>query len=93
MKLWFISDTHCKHDRLEVPDADAVIHCGNESTHGNAWMNEPEARKFFEWYSARANPFMSAQNPSRDTSLLQSLTNGDPEFIGKAHGGLLLVAI
>ena len=93
MKLWFISDTHCKHDGLEVPDADAVIHCGDESTHGNAWMNEPQAREFFEWYSALPIPSMSAQNPSRDTSLLQGLTNGDPEFIRKAHGGLLLVAI
>jgi Icc-related predicted phosphoesterase len=51
MKIWFISDTHNLHRELVVPDVDVVIHCGDESTHGNAWMNEPEARRFFEWYS------------------------------------------
>jgi Icc-related predicted phosphoesterase len=29
----------------------AVIHCGDESVCGNEWLNEPEARAFFEWYS------------------------------------------
>jgi len=52
MKIWFISDTHNEHEGLKVPNADMVIHCGDESTHGNARMNEPEARRFFEWYSA-----------------------------------------
>lgn len=51
MKIWFISDTHNRHRELTVPDADLVIHCGDESTHGNAWMNEPEARQFLDWYS------------------------------------------
>ena len=50
MKIWFISDTHNLHRELIVPDVDLVIHCGDESTHGNAWMNEPEARPFFDWY-------------------------------------------
>jgi Icc-related predicted phosphoesterase len=51
MKIWFISDTHNEHEKLRVPEADWVIHCGDESTHGNAWLNEPEARRFFEWYA------------------------------------------
>jgi Icc-related predicted phosphoesterase len=51
MKIWFISDTHNRHRELTVPEVDLVIHCGDESTHGNAWMNEPEARSFFDWYS------------------------------------------
>ncbi|TWT80339.1 Calcineurin-like phosphoesterase superfamily domain protein [Planctomycetes bacterium CA13] len=51
MKIWFISDTHNLHRELTVPDVDAVIHCGDESTHGNAWLNEPEARDFFNWFS------------------------------------------
>nr|WP_231615619.1 metallophosphoesterase [Novipirellula artificiosorum] len=51
-KIWFISDTHNEHLGLQVPEVDLVIHCGDESTHGNAWMNEPEARRFFDWYSA-----------------------------------------
>lgn len=52
MKIWVISDTHCEHEGLEVPDVDGVIHCGDESNHGNAWMNEPEAKRYFDWYSA-----------------------------------------
>jgi Icc-related predicted phosphoesterase len=52
MKVWFISDTHNQHRYLTVPDVDLVIHCGDESNNINATMNEPEARDFFEWYTA-----------------------------------------
>ncbi|MEQ1826080.1 MAG: metallophosphoesterase [Pirellula sp.] len=52
MKIWFISDTHNKHRLLQIPGGlDAVIHCGDESEAGNAEFNEPEARRFFEWFS------------------------------------------
>ncbi|MEO8270306.1 MAG: metallophosphoesterase, partial [Aureliella sp.] len=51
MKFWFISDTHGEHEGLLVPqEVDAVIHCGDESNAGNAWLNEPESRRFFDWY-------------------------------------------
>jgi len=73
MKLWFISDTHCKHDGLEIPDVDAVIHCGDESTHGNAWMNESEARKFFEWYSALPIPTRIFVPGNHSTAIEQGL--------------------
>ncbi len=46
MKIWFISDTHNEHLGLQVLEVDLVIQCGDESTHGNAWMNEPEVRRF-----------------------------------------------
>ncbi len=52
MKIWFISDTHNEHEHLKVPAVDLVIHCGDESELGDAWMNELESRRFFEWYSA-----------------------------------------
>jgi Icc-related predicted phosphoesterase len=53
MKCWLISDTHNHHSKLRVPHGvDIVIHCGDESDCGNAWLNEPEARDFFNWYSA-----------------------------------------
>jgi predicted phosphohydrolase len=52
LRIWFISDTHNHHDELDVPQGiDVVIHCGDESDHGNAWLNLPEAREFFNWYS------------------------------------------
>ncbi len=53
MRCWLISDTHNHHSKLKVPDGlDVVIHCGDESENGNEWLNEPESRAFFEWYSA-----------------------------------------
>ncbi len=51
-RIWFISDTHNKHAKLEVPpDVDAAIHCGDESMQRKSKWNEPEARDFFRWYS------------------------------------------
>lgn len=53
VRIWFISDTHNQHEGLRVPEGiDAVIHCGDEANAGNAWLNEPESRRFFAWYSA-----------------------------------------
>ncbi len=52
MKIWFISDTHNEHERLHVPVADLVIHCGDESESNNAHFNESETRAFFDWFSA-----------------------------------------
>ena len=52
MKIWFVSDTHGRHELLDVPNVDLVIHCGDESESRNEWMNEPESRKFFDWYAA-----------------------------------------
>jgi hypothetical protein len=53
VRFWLVSDTHNRHDELHVPSGiDVVIHCGDESDCGNEWSNEPEARAFFEWYSA-----------------------------------------
>jgi predicted phosphohydrolase len=53
MRCWLISDTHNHHAKLNVPNGlDVVIHCGDESECGNEWLNEPEARAFFEWYSS-----------------------------------------
>lgn len=53
MRCWLISDTHNHHSELDVPHGiDVVIHCGDESESGNEWLNEPEARAFFDWYSA-----------------------------------------
>ena len=73
MKIWFLSDTHCEHQGLEVPEADAVIHCGDESMHGNAWMNEPEARRFFEWYSALEIPVKIFVPGNHSTAIEQGL--------------------
>jgi len=51
MRIWFLSDTHGRHRELEIPQADLVIYCGDESNHSDPVMNEPEARDFLDWYS------------------------------------------
>ena len=51
LKIWFISDTHGQHQKLSVPKADVVIHCGDESDNGNPFLNEPESRTFFKWFT------------------------------------------
>jgi Icc-related predicted phosphoesterase len=51
MKIWFISDTHGFHKYFHVPQADMVIHCGDEANYSDPALNAPESQKFFEWYS------------------------------------------
>jgi len=47
MKLCIISDTHNKHKRLKLPEADAIIHCGDFTSEGK----EHQVRDFLKWYS------------------------------------------
>ncbi len=47
IKLVFISDTHNKHDRFEIPDGDIVIHCGDVSGMGR----KNEILNFADWFS------------------------------------------
>ncbi len=46
MKFTCISDTHQKHDEIEVPEADIVFHSG-DSNSGSL----PRLRNFLEWFS------------------------------------------
>jgi len=48
MKVLCISDTHGKHKKLTLPEADMIIHAGDISGKGEAW----QIREFFEWFSA-----------------------------------------
>lgn len=48
MKICVISDTHNKHKKLILPDADVIIHCGDISSMGH----EHEIKNFVKWYSS-----------------------------------------
>ena len=51
MKIWHISDTHGYHDLLTIPNGiDMVIHSGDCSNPRDPYNNEPEVRKFIDWY-------------------------------------------
>lgn len=34
IRIVVLSDTHTKHDKIEVPDGDILIHAGDFSFHG-----------------------------------------------------------
>ncbi len=73
MKIWFISDTHTRHAGLKVPDVDMVIHCGDESNHGNPWLNEAESRNFFSWYRQLPIPHKIFVPGNHSTAIEQGL--------------------
>lgn len=51
MKIWCISDTHCKEDQLRIPEGiDMVIHSGDFSNQKSPYTNEHEARTFLIWF-------------------------------------------
>lgn len=46
MKILAISDTHNRHNKVEIPTCDILIHAGDESFNGT----EIETRNFFKWF-------------------------------------------
>ncbi|TVZ56932.1 Icc-related predicted phosphoesterase [Lutibacter sp. Hel_I_33_5] len=47
MKIVFISDTHNKHNDIEIPKGDILIHAGDVSSRGRA----NEINGFLDWFS------------------------------------------
>jgi len=47
MKIAFISDTHGKHQQLDLPEADLLIHAGDISGRGLKW----QVREFIDWFA------------------------------------------
>ena len=45
MKFVFLSDTHCKHNEIKIPNGDCFIFCGDMSYRGD--MSEIEGFSFF----------------------------------------------
>lgn len=53
MKIVCISDTHGKHQGLEVPEGDLLIHAGDVSRRGKA----KEIHKFNDWLGTLSHPY------------------------------------
>ena len=51
MKIYFLSDTHCRHKELKIPKCDIIIHCGDEANSKDSETNLTESKDFFDWYS------------------------------------------
>lgn len=49
MKICFISDTHCYHNKLTLPECDILVHSGDYSFTGNI----PEVNGFLTWFASQ----------------------------------------
>lgn len=47
LRIVAISDTHGQHRKLQIPDADVIIHLGDACEGGD----EDQLRDFFQWFS------------------------------------------
>ena len=52
MNITVISDTHNKHEYLDIPLSDVIIHCGDFSSGG-----EISTFKFLNWFKTLKNPY------------------------------------
>jgi Icc-related predicted phosphoesterase len=74
MKIWHISDTHTYHDLLTIPEGiDMVIHSGDCSNPRDPYNNEPEVRKFIDWYKALPIEHKIYVAGNHDTSIEKGL--------------------
>jgi len=46
MRICFISDTHTWHGNIVIPQADILVHCGDNTIYGEIW----EMKNFIEWF-------------------------------------------
>jgi predicted phosphohydrolase len=76
MKILCISDTHGRHDALQLPPADMIIHAGDFSAFGQ----KDDAHRFLDWFSrlpyrhkvfiAGNHDFLAESNPERFARLV-----------------------
>lgn len=50
MLIYGIGCTHMKHEHLEIPKCDVIIHTGDESNSKNPDINRNECLDFLDWY-------------------------------------------
>ena len=74
MKIWHISDTHGYHELLQIPECiDMVIHSGDCSNVRNPYNNEPEVKKFIDWFSSLDIKYKVYVAGNHDTSIEKKL--------------------
>jgi Icc-related predicted phosphoesterase len=78
MKIWHISDTHGFHELLQIPEGvDMVIHSGDCSNPRDPYNNEPEVRKFIDWFSNLPIKHKVFVAGNHDTSIERGLVTKD----------------
>lgn len=84
IKIFHCSDTHGYHDLLEIPKGiDLMIHSGDASNSRDPYNNEPEMRKFIDWYKNVDIKYKVYVAGNHDTSIEKGLvTKKDFEDAG-----------
>lgn len=83
MIIWHISDTHTFHELLVVPEGiDMVIFSGDCSNPRNPYNNEPEVRRFIDWFSALPIKHKIFVAGNHDSSIEKGLVTKD-DFDGE----------
>jgi len=83
MKIWHISDTHCFHKQLEIPEGiDLVIHTGDCSNQMDPYQNEWEVKDFLMWYEQLSVPNKIFIPGNHDTSIERNLVTKS-DFISR----------
>ena len=83
MKIWHISDTHTVHELLVVPEGiDMVIFSGDCSNPRDPYNNEPEVRRFIDWFSALPIEHKVFVAGNHDSSIEKGLVTKD-DFDGE----------
>lgn len=83
MKIWHISDTHTFHELLVVPEGiDMVIFSGDCSNPRDPYNNEPEVRRFIDWFSALPIEHKVFVAGNHDSSIEKGLVTKD-DFDGE----------
>jgi Icc-related predicted phosphoesterase len=78
MKIWHISDTHTYHDLLTIPTGiDMVIFSGDCSNPRDPYTNEPEVRKFIDWFGSLPIKHKVFVAGNHDTSIEKGLVTKD----------------
>jgi len=73
-RIWHISDTHTYHDLLTIPKGiDMVIFSGDCSNPRDLYNNEPEVRKFIDWFSSLPIEHKVFVAGNHDTSIEKGL--------------------
>ncbi len=74
MKIWHIGDTHTFHELLEIPEGiDMVIHSGDCSNPRDPYSNEPEVRRFIDWFAGLPIKHKIFVAGNHDTSIEKGL--------------------
>ena len=70
LKIWHISDTHGFHELLQIPEGiDMVIHSGDCSNPRDPYTNEPEVRRFIDWFGGLDIKYKVYVAGNHDTSI------------------------